>query len=168
MPKTARRIYLSAYQSDLFNRSLARRMAAAGGDLSRLWPGDAAIRHDSGGAFLVRDVEAEQSRADRFEVSPSGPIFGKNMLRAEGREGEIESEVLAEDGVRIEDFHVLMQGFRMKGGRRAYRAPVRELRWELEGDSLRLSFELPKGAYATALLREVMKSRGAALEGGDG
>jgi len=157
LPRTARRILLSAYQSDLFNRCLARRMAAAGGDLSQLWVGDAAILHGSGGAFIVRDVAAEQPRADRFELSPSGPVFGKNMLRAEGREGEIEAEILAEDGVRFEDFHVLMQGLHMSGGRRGFRVPVRDLHWEADGDALLLRFELPKGAYATALLREVMK-----------
>ncbi|MBN1418209.1 MAG: tRNA pseudouridine(13) synthase TruD [Planctomycetes bacterium] len=158
LPKTERRIYLSAYQSDLFNRCLARRLAAAAGDLARLWEGDAAILHGSGGAFIVRDVAAEQPRADRFELSASGPTFGKNMLRAEGRQGRIEEEILGEDGIRFEDFHVLMQGLHMRGGRRANRVPVRDLHWEVDGDSLRLSFELPKGAYATVILREVMKN----------
>jgi hypothetical protein len=48
-----------------------------------------------------------------------------------------------------------------KGVRRAVRAFADELTWVLHSDSgssvLRLAFTLPRGVYATALLREVMK-----------
>jgi len=36
------------------------------------------------------------------------------------------------------------------------RVRVRELAWRLDADVLELSFGLPAGAYATAVLREVV------------
>ena len=46
-------------------------------------------------------------------------------------------------------------GFR--GERRALRVPLAELDWSLEGTVLTLTFALPPGAYATSVLREIMK-----------
>ena len=46
-------------------------------------------------------------------------------------------------------------GFR--GERRALRAKAQDLEWCLDGDALTLTFVLPPGAYATSLLREIMK-----------
>ena len=40
--------------------------------------------------------------------------------------------------------------------RRALRLTVADLSWELEGDSLILSFNLGKGGFATAVLRELI------------
>jgi tRNA pseudouridine13 synthase len=47
----------------------------------------------------------------------------------------------------------------LKQERRALRLPVTELAWEFEGDdTLRLAFRLPAGSYATAVLRELVRS----------
>ena len=52
-------------------------------------------------------------------------------------------------------------GREMEGARRPYRIPVGELQVESAGaDALVLSFALPKGSYALAVLREVLKSGG--------
>ena len=51
-----------------------------------------------------------------------------------------------------------MPGVRSDGERRAMRVPLGEPRVRPEGDDeILLSFELPKGSFATAVLREVMK-----------
>ena len=47
-------------------------------------------------------------------------------------------------------------GFR--GERRALRVPLTDLEWSLRGDILTLCFSLPPGAYATSVLRELMKT----------
>jgi len=146
-------LYLSAYQSDLFNRLLAMRIE----DIDSLVAGDVAFIHRNGACFLVEDAGAEAPRAERFEISPSGPLYGTKLLRAAGAPGRMEDEILLEEGLALEDFK---RGPRLnlRGARRPLRIALDEMRVEEcgEGD-LRLSFELPPGAYATVVLGEVMK-----------
>jgi len=152
------RLYYSAFQSWLFNRILERRLEEAGGALGPLWPGDIAWIHRNGAVFRVEDPDAEASRVARFEISASGPLFGRKTVHAGGRQGEIEADALAEVGVRASDFHQLQQRCQLDGGRRPLRVPVEDLSCDLDGDGLVLRFFLPKGSYATTLLREVMKN----------
>lgn len=155
---TSRKLYCTAYQSFLFNVCLSERLARLGGDLGRFETGDLAFIHRNGAVFQVEDPAAEATRAEAFEVSPSGPIFGKKMPRPTGLEGEIESSVLEREGLRVEDFHQLMPRLKLEGGRRPYRVRVEDLAWELEGVDLRVQFFLPKGSYATTVLRELTKN----------
>jgi len=146
-----RRFLLSAYQSHLFNRIVAARLE----EIDRVREGDLAWKHDSGAVFLVEDAGAEQPRAERLEISPSGPIFGYKMRMAEGEPGRVEREVLEGEGLSLEDFR-LRGGLRAEGARRPLRVPLGEVElWYDEG--LMLRFELPPGSYATNVLCEIMK-----------
>ncbi len=151
LDKKLRRLFMSAYQSYLFNRLLAQRIRT----LDRLEEGDVAFIHASGAAFLVRDPVAEQPRADRLEISPSGPLFGPKVLLAEGGPGQQERELLEEVGLSPAEFR--LPGVRLKGARRPLRVPVTDVQiaWD---DGAILSFCLPPGSYATEVLREVMKT----------
>jgi tRNA pseudouridine13 synthase len=149
-----RKLFLSAFQSELFNAALALRLRE--GTLARALPGDVLRKEDSGGLFVCEDPAVDQPRVDRFEVSPAGPLFGPKMREAAGEVAAAEAALLAGAGVRPED---LLRGRgETEGARRPYRVPVGELAVEEEGEGvLRLAFSLPAGAYATELLREVIK-----------
>ena len=151
LDKRLRRLFVSAYQSHLFNRLLAQRIQT----LDRLEQGDVAFIHASGAAFVVEDPVREQPRADRFEISPSGPLFGPKTLLAEGRPGQRERELLMETGLTLADFRV--PGVKLKGARRPFRIPLTEVQvgWD---EGLVIRFRLPPGGYATEVLREVMKT----------
>jgi tRNA pseudouridine13 synthase len=150
--KSLRSLYLSAYQAWLFNRYLTRRIVA--NTFDTVISGDVARKHATGGLFIVEDVAAEAPRAAAFEISATGPIYGYRMMTAREQAGELEQAILAEEGLTLEDFRPV----RLKGSRRVLRWRPEELRWELDGSDLVLSFVAPKGAYATALLREVQKT----------
>lgn len=152
LPKRLRRFYVSAYQSFLFNRVLARRIER--GTLGRLLLGDLAWLHDRGAVFSVEDPKTEQPRADRFEISPSGPLYGRKLTMAQGLPGEMEQRVLDEEGLHLEDWRV--RGLKLKGARRALRVPLRDVDARYE-EGLLLSFSLPPGCYATVVLRELQK-----------
>jgi len=147
---------VSAWQSWIFNRVLAARLAT----IDRLLDGEVAVKHASGGAFRVTDPAAEGDRLLRQEISPSGPLFGRRMLVPEGEAGEIEDRVRAECGATREEFE-RPGPLQPPGGRRPLRFPLGT--WELlEGDDahgpfLELLLDLPPGAYATSVLREVGK-----------
>jgi len=115
--------------------------------------GDVAQVLETGGLFLVRDPRAEGAAFARGELAYTGPIYGHKMRWAEGVPGELERELLEREGLTME----LWKGARLRGSRRPGRLPLLKLtrRWGEGG--LWLEFELPKGAYATALLREFVK-----------
>lgn len=143
-----KRFFLSALQSLLFNRLLALRMRR---DLYRVvLPGDWAKKHDTGGEFLVED-DAEAARAERLEISALLPLYGTRVRVAEGEPGRLEREILAAHGLGWSDFTA------RRGARRVSRVALDGAEARVEGDGLVVAFSLPKGAYATTVLREIMK-----------
>jgi tRNA pseudouridine13 synthase len=151
VPNNLRRFFVSAYQGALFNRVLVRRLDT----LDRLQRGDLAWIHGKGAVFLVENPQAEQARADRLEISPSGPLYGYKLTVARGTPGEMEQQVLDEEGITLEDLR--MRGLKLKGARRPLRAPLSEVKTWYD-DGLMLSFTLPPGCYATVVLAEVTKA----------
>jgi tRNA pseudouridine13 synthase len=152
-----KRLFLSAYQSCLFNRILADRIA----EIDAVKAGDLAYKHNSGAVFRVEDAAAEQPRAASFEISATGPLFGYRMTEPTGEPGRAEAALLESEGLKPEQFKSV-DAFRLKGGRRALRfrphqASVKAGR-DGDGEFLEFQFTLPKGCYATALLREVLKN----------
>ncbi len=148
-----RRLVLSAYQSLLFNRWLAERIAD--GLFDRALAGDVMKKLDSGGIFVSSDPAADQPRIDRFEISPAGPMFGHKLQLAAGEARIREERLLAAEGVALADF--ARGGGEAEGTRRAARLPVR-IEVEPLPDGYRASFELPKGSYATVVIGELTKS----------
>ncbi|MFO0974311.1 MAG: tRNA pseudouridine(13) synthase TruD [Phycisphaerae bacterium] len=151
-----RKFFISALQSELFNAVLARRIAT----LDRLCDGDLACKHDTGAVFRVESAAAEQPRAERFEVSATGPILGHRMSTPTGVPAEIEAEACAAAALALPDFDRLGP-LRPPGSRRPLRFQPHEVSVETQHDErgplLRLKFALPAGCYATVLLREVCK-----------
>lgn len=159
LPRARLRLYLSACQSQLFDRLLAMRLAT----LEQFWPGDLAWKHDNGACFLVEDPAAEQPRADRFEISPTAPLFGYKVRLAHGQAGILEQSLLDKEQLTLESFR-LGGGLNMEGERRPLRVPLADLSAEQQGDDLLLGFSLPRGSYATSVLHEVMKTSAAKPE----
>lgn len=160
----SRRFYVSAYQSYLFNQVAAQRVA---GGLGVLLEGDLACLHCSGAVFRVEDAAKEQPRADAFEISPTGPLYGYRMSDPGGRPGEIEADVLRAEELPEDVFR--SGGIRVKGTRRALRVRPAGATIKLGADErgayLELRFELPRGSYATSLLRELfVEGQGRELE----
>ncbi|MGQ0695036.1 MAG: tRNA pseudouridine(13) synthase TruD [Nitrospiraceae bacterium] len=154
MSRAKRIWYLNAYQSVLFNRILAQRID----HIDRIFVGDWATKLENGACFQVKDAEKEQPRVDRFEISPTGILFGSRVSWATGEPGRIEEAVIAEAGTTRDTLVTAAKACGFRGERRALRARLVELDWSLEGSVLTLEFSLPPGAYATSLLRELMKT----------
>jgi len=144
-----KKFLIGSLQSLLFNDWLALRLER--GLYDRVVRGDIAKKHATRGEFLVEDPEAENPRAAELEISPTGPLHGRKYFEAQHEAREIEDEVLRRYELTRENFRA------RKGARRPIRFPLEEARLEEVEGGLRLSFFLPKGAYATSLLREVMK-----------
>ncbi|MDD2853144.1 MAG: tRNA pseudouridine(13) synthase TruD [Desulfuromonadaceae bacterium] len=148
-----KKLYLSAVQSFLFDQVVARRIT----HIDTLMTGDLAWKHINGACFLIEDVLAEEARAALFEISPTGPLFGCKMKRPEGGVRELERTILEQAGVELSSFDI-SGGLRMEGERRPMRVPAGDISWIVTEDVVTLEFSLPKGSYATSLLREITKS----------
>ena len=149
------RLFISAYQSEIFNQILSQRIE----NYYSLLEGDWAQKHSSGGAFLVEDLKAEMPRCDKFEISPAGLIPGYRMKIAEKTPGEIEKSILKQANISLEDFRPAKQ----KGTRRALRYPIAMSKisagTDNQGEFIELNFAAPPGCYATVLLEEITKVR---------
>lgn len=150
--KWLRKLLLSAWQAEVFNRWLAARMAA--GDFARLVSGDVAKKTDTGGLFTVADAALEQPRLDAGEITYTGPLFGKKMRWALAEAGGRERLILEATGVGEAE----LKRAGLDGGRRVARLWPQDLAIAAHPDGLVFDFSLAKGAYATVLLREFMKT----------
>lgn len=164
MPTQKRKLMLNALQSAVFNEVLAERVRA--GTMDRLSAGDVAFKHDSGAVFAVdgalADSEETLVRLREFAISPSGPMWGAKMMRASGAAGDAELQALGKFDLTPEAFEASRQAGLVPGIRRPLRVAVRDAEIEggidEHGPHVRVAFDLPGGAYATTVLREIMKN----------
>jgi tRNA pseudouridine13 synthase len=155
VPRKQRIFYVSAFQSLLFNAYLWRRLDR----IDRLEEGEVATLHRNGAAFVVTDLGADQPRCAAREISPSGPLFGRRVLRpVEGSSARADEEaVLAEFAPGLGAELTEAWGAKPLGQRRSLRIPMADVEVARDGDDLRVAFFLPKGCYATSVLEELFK-----------
>ncbi|MGH8179797.1 MAG: tRNA pseudouridine(13) synthase TruD [Steroidobacteraceae bacterium] len=150
LPPAERGFILSAARSLVFNAVLAERVADASWE--RLVPGDLANLDGRGSHFPVAAVDdALAARCAQLDIHPTGPLWGRGSPPSGGSVLELEQRVAA--GLSAPCAQVAQAG--MEQERRSLRLAVRDLRWRREGDSVVVEFRLGRGAYATAVLREV-------------
>ncbi|MBN4060380.1 tRNA pseudouridine(13) synthase TruD, partial [Planctomycetaceae bacterium AH-315-I19] len=155
-----------AFQSAVFNRVLAGRLR--NGTFDKLEKGDIAMRTDNGACFVVDDdaMGTIGERCSSFEVSPTGPLVGaKTLWPADGSPAlAMETEALDAMGVSLEQFTeaCARHGLSLPGARRPVRVRLGDP--EIEGGAdehgafIRVAFDLPAGAYATSVVREISKN----------
>lgn len=156
------RLALSAVQSQLFNELLARRIHS--GTLTTIRAGEVMQVRESGGPFVVDDPATDQARFERREIVPTGPLFGPKMKAPQGEPAEWEQAILAASGLtasHFEKFANLTSGTRRPllvwPGDLSVEALADPSPSPSAGQSLRLTFSLPSGCYATVLLQEFQK-----------
>ncbi len=153
--KWLRRFLISAYQSFLCNCYLAARVERT--QFDTLLDGDVAKKMETGGIFEVEDLAAEQLRYAAHEISFTAPMYGTKMRSAQREAGALEDEIAAAAGITIEQWRKA----RFDGTRRLGRilTPDLAVQGQDGGDEaiLAVTFTLPKGSFATTVLRELMK-----------
>ncbi len=159
-PKRVGMLY-SAARAYLFNQILSERIQQ--GAWNQYLPGDVLNLDSTTRFFDVDENQWDQTLEDRLQtldVHPTGLLCGASenqdsyVTRAQA--ADIEDAVVA-------SYPSLAEGLKRHGlqaGRRALRCKVSDLQWHWQdGQTLALSFGLPKGAYATSFLREICQIR---------
>ncbi len=146
-----RSILLSAARSHIFNGVLAARVEQGAWDSSL----DGEIWSLAGSRSWFGPEpfsEALAERLARADIHPSGPLWGQGEPPSQGEAGALEREIAAANS----DLTAGLAAARMDQERRPLRLLPQSLRWRwLDDDALELSFELPAGAYATVVVREL-------------
>lgn len=143
LPKKIRYLFVHAYQSHLFNKIIEERLKQFGKKGLQKIDGD-----------------------ELSDKEPGALLPGFESKFAEGKAGEIEKKILAEEGVDFRNFRVSgMSELSSKGSRK--NIVLRPENFNLvetgadefnEGKTFaRISFFLSKGNYATTVMRELLK-----------
>jgi tRNA pseudouridine13 synthase len=152
-------MFVSAFQSYLFNRALSRRLDDGLG-LSDPQPGDTLI-FSSGRTDTVTPVNAGAAalhiRRGRCSIALFMP--GKEKIFSPPTGQIATGTLLEEHGLCPEDFERASSFVRTKyeGAWRPI-ALKTDVTADPEGTSIRLEFSLPPGHYATTVCREFMKA----------
>ncbi len=161
LPWNLLQLFVHAHQSYLFNRIVTARLENGLG-LSTAHVGDRVMGSSDDGTrthlVTAANLERVQRELDLGRAVLTAPLLGTDIPLAEGAPGELEARVLAEDGIEPRDYRVSqLPEVASQGRRRGLLQPVQDLAitW-IEGDPV-FAFQLGKGAYATAVLREFMK-----------
>ncbi|MEA3275214.1 MAG: tRNA pseudouridine(13) synthase TruD [Pseudomonadota bacterium] len=147
-----RGLWLSAARSQIFNEVLALRVER--GDWNRPLSGDRIQLAGSRSHFLAETIdEALRERTRTFDVHPSGPLWGSGELLTRGDAALLEQRV-------ADSFAPWGEGL-VSAGLRQERRPLRLEVADIEAgvsadDVLEIGFYLTAGAYATAVVRELV------------
>ena len=151
--KPTRGIYLSALRSLLFNRVLSARVADGSWDC--LLDGDIAQLDGRRALFeCTLPDESLDRRCAEFDIHPTGPLPGRGGMRPKRDAATFEERIMDADRALVE----ALERAGLDAARRSLRLRAAGLEWRIEGDRLELAFELPPGAYATSVLRELVST----------
>jgi tRNA pseudouridine13 synthase len=173
LPKNLLLMFINAYESLLFNKILSERIkrnipihTAVVGDI--ISPVRKNIITSERISVKTTNLDKVNTQILKRKAVVTGLLVGYNTVFANGEMGEIEQGVIESQNIDPRDFIIPEIPFlSSQGSRRALLAFLPGLEWTLQNNdelskghqALSLCFELQKGCYATALLREIMKSK---------
>jgi tRNA pseudouridine13 synthase len=148
------RLLVSALQSQLFNDWLVARIRD--GLYVRVIAGD--ILHKvGGGQFVCEDPAVDEARLLAGELVVTGPMFGDRMRRPpDGTPAAVREDAILEAAGLTRDSFATVRAI-AEGTRRDASISVGDPSVVAITDGIEVSFVLPGGAYATAVMRELMK-----------
>jgi len=178
VPSNLQRLFVNAAQSYAFNRILSERLAR-GLAFDRPVAGDVVCFAETVDGLTVPDpdraqrvtdnrVETVARHCERGRAFVTAPLVGTETELGEGEPGDVERAVLDDLDLAPGDFD-LPGEFHSTGTRRAILVRTdldvesgveggKEGGADDSGSALTFDFSLPKGSYATVLLREFLKT----------
>lgn len=172
LPIQLRKLFIQSYQSYLFNRFLSERIKnklplnkACIGDWTvgfiNNMPTEDAIKVTESNIKTIDELIKKGIRKIAL------PIIGYASELSNGVQGEIEKKIIEEEGIKINDFRIKkMPELSLKGKLRIIAINPESFQFKImkeDGISekvfVRMRFKLIKEAYATIILREIMKPK---------
>ena len=168
---------ISAYQSDLFNRWLSKRMEISRfaqdfslGELTQIYPylggenlkklksqkrffklieGEVLGHYPHGKCFLCEDLDAEGARFDTRDITSCGLIAGAKAYESQGAARAVEDQIFAQ----ANEYKA-----KMTGSRRFAWCYLEDTSYKYNEEKAHftINFTLQKGSYATVVLEEIL------------
>jgi len=179
IPKQLRIMFTHSYASYLFNKFVSYRMKIKA--LNEVFEGDIILKVDKSGlpsneTYKVSssNIEEVQEKVKVGKAVVALPLIGYEVKIPSGEMGEIIKKILEEEKVKPEDFRVKsIPELSVKGTYRSVLLKVKDFKAtepaedEVNPDVLKLitCFSIPRGGYATVVLREFLKPCDPVLSG---
>ncbi len=152
-------LYISALRSWLFNQVISARIEQ--GVWNSILPGDVLMLNGSQSCFVANDEADLAQRLKQGDLHLTGPMWGRGELMTREEAQAFETAVVAP----WQEICAGLEGLGLNQERRSLRLVPQELNAEVEAEGQwRLEFELPAGAFATSVLRELCQWHNAANE----
>ncbi len=166
LPFNLQLMFVHAFQGLLFNLVLSERLRC-GMPLATPVEGDIVVpvgpdgvpEHSRPVPVTAANLEKVALQVGRGRALVTGLVPGTGAPVAGGEMGAIERDVLAAEGLSSGDFRIPgLPDLSSEGLRRALLLAGVRPEASVDEDRARFAFSLPKGSYATTVLREFMKS----------
>jgi len=150
-----RGLLLSAARAQLFNRVLRARVESA--SWNQAMDGDVMALSGSQRQFMYdpEDVTIAPRLAE-LDIHPTGPLCGRlsRALQPVSDARAVEDQALLDWA----EWTNGLERFGLDADRRALRLAVADMYWHWDDEVLEIGFSLVAGAYATAVLREIVRA----------
>jgi tRNA pseudouridine13 synthase len=159
IPINIRRLFVQAFQAYLFNKTLS---IAIRNDFSLTVPEENDLCFDVFADELIfgkiRKYEKEKPTDSRIQRLPIIRLPGYSFQPGKNRFDKIIKEFMKYENIAAKDFFIKeMQELSESGGFRQACYICNNFSYMREENSLSVGFSVPKGSYATVLLRELIK-----------
>lgn len=154
LPKPLKRMFVNAYESYLFNKIVNERAKIG---IDKYFDGDIIIDKEEHWVHEINEDTIDEDLKN-FVLNPTAPLLGSKVPFAEGKQGIIERKVIEDENITKESFECpKTPKLGSHGVRRSVRFKIEDTNVEQIDDGISVEFFIPKGCYATAVLREIMK-----------
>lgn len=141
---------LSAARAAIFNAIVAERVRD--GTWNRVLSGEVVNLDGSGSVFVADAVDCVlEERCRQLDIHPTGPMWS-GPSSAVGAAAALEQAVAARHAALADG----LSRAGLESERRALRVRVHGLEWTIAHDLVQLRFRLSRGAFATAVLHELL------------
>ena len=106
---------------------------------------------DGSGSVFPESGEDLRERLAALDIHPTGSLWGDGAPLGSGEAARIELSAVHDHSELCDG----LQAMRIDAASRALRLSVRQLEWEIDSSAIHVRFELGRGSYATAVLREI-------------
>jgi len=166
LPMQLRKMFVYAYQSYLFNKTLSLRLKE-GLPMGKAEVGDLVlVKMPYGGEECVKVDQQNSSKVNKLIAAGKAalaiPLFGYMATFSSGRQGQIERKILEGEGLTPRLFYIgPMPEVSCMGGVRSTSTKLRGLQYHIHNHDhkITLKFYLGKLEYASTVLREFMKPK---------
>jgi tRNA pseudouridine13 synthase len=152
--RNKRSMAISALRAWLFNQFVSERIACQ--CFTKALNGDLMILSGSASFFCAEQIDQQiEQRLQSGDIKISAPMWGEGQLGTQGEAHSFESRIAA-DNIAVAE---ALASLGLKQERRAIGLLPQNMCWDITQQKLKISFELPAGAFATSVLREVVNAQ---------